>query len=173
MHLSYLGQVSYVFTGVSSGLTLGSGCNLMTAVLCLVAQSCPILCNPWTVACKAPLFMVILQARILEWVAMPSFRGTSWPRNQTGVSCTAGRFFTSWATREALWLLLDDRYSFPSWVSPRAYWFTKTVTWPLPSVLLWVSLQSPFASGTIKEAFTLLSLSGRDIFPLGHSDAKF
>ena len=33
--------------------------------------------------------------RILEWVAYPFSRGSSWPRNQTGVSCTAGRFFTS------------------------------------------------------------------------------
>ena len=42
----------------------------------------------------------ILQARILEWVAMPSSRGSSQPRNRTQVSHTAGRFFTIWATRE-------------------------------------------------------------------------
>ena len=42
----------------------------------------------------------ILQARILEWVAMPSSRGSSQPRNQTGVSCNAGGFFTTWATME-------------------------------------------------------------------------
>ena len=41
----------------------------------------------------------IFQARILEWVPMPSSRGSSWPRNQTHVSCTAGRFFTT----EPLW----------------------------------------------------------------------
>ena len=39
--------------------------------------------------------------RILEWVAYPFSRETSWPRNWTGFSCIAGRFFTSWATREA------------------------------------------------------------------------
>ena len=38
--------------------------------------------------------------RTLEWVGYP-FRGSSQPRNQTGVSYTAGGFFTSWATREA------------------------------------------------------------------------
>ena len=43
----------------------------------------------------------ILQARILEWVAMPFSRGYSWPRDRTHVSCTAGGFFTIWATREA------------------------------------------------------------------------
>ena len=40
----------------------------------------------------------ILQARILEWVALPSSRGSSWPRDQTHISCIAGWFFTCWAT---------------------------------------------------------------------------
>ena len=70
--------------------------------VCLVAQSYPTLgdlvdCSP----CQAPLSMGILQARILEWVVMPSSRGSSQPRARTGVSCIAGGFFTSWATREA------------------------------------------------------------------------
>ena len=43
----------------------------------------------------------ILQARILEWVAFPFSRGSSQPRDRTQVSCIAGRFFTSWAAREA------------------------------------------------------------------------
>ena len=42
----------------------------------------------------------ILQARILDWVAFPFFRGSPQPRDQTQVSHIAGRFFTSWATRE-------------------------------------------------------------------------
>ena len=37
----------------------------------------------------------ILQARILEWVAMPSSRGSSWPRDWTWVSYIAGKFFTA------------------------------------------------------------------------------
>ena len=41
--------------------------------------------------------------RILEWIAYPFSRGSSRPRNQTGVSCIAGGFFTSWAIREALY----------------------------------------------------------------------
>ena len=40
--------------------------------------------------------------RTLEWVAYSYSRGTSWPRNWTGVSCTTAGFFTSWAIREAL-----------------------------------------------------------------------
>ena len=43
----------------------------------------------------------ILQARILEWLAIP-FLGSSWPRDWTWVSCTGGRFFTIWATRAAI-----------------------------------------------------------------------
>ena len=57
--------------------------------------------TPWTVARQAPLSMGILQARILEWVAMPSSRGFSQPRDQIQVSHIAGRFFTIWANREA------------------------------------------------------------------------
>ena len=40
------------------------------------------------------------QARILEWVAMPFSRASSWPRDQTWVSPVAGRFFTIWASRD-------------------------------------------------------------------------
>ena len=42
----------------------------------------------------------ILQARILEWVAFSFSRECSQPRDQTQVSCIAGRLFTVWATRE-------------------------------------------------------------------------
>ena len=63
--------------------------------------------TPWTV-CSPPGSSVhgILQARILEWVARSSFRVSSQPRDQTQVSHIAGRFFTIWATREALSSLL-------------------------------------------------------------------
>ena len=66
---------------------------LCCAVL-IVFQSCPTLCAPWTVAHQAPLSMGILQARILEWVAMPSSRGSSQPRDQTQVSRITGELFT-------------------------------------------------------------------------------
>ena len=52
--------------------------------------------TPWTVACQSPLSIGILflQERILEKVAMPSSRASYLPRDQTQVSCVAGRFFT-------------------------------------------------------------------------------
>ena len=57
-------------------------------------QSCLTLCDPMD--CSPPGSSVhrILQARILEWVAMPSFKGSSWPRAQTRSSCIVGSFFT-------------------------------------------------------------------------------
>ena len=61
--------------------------------------------TPCTIAHQAPLSMGILQARILKWVAMSSSRTSSQPRDRTQVSCTAGGFFTVWATREALYPL--------------------------------------------------------------------
>ena len=53
-------------------------------------------------AISLPGFSVhgILQARILEWVAIPFSRGSSRPRNRTQVSHIVGRFFTTWATRQ-------------------------------------------------------------------------
>ena len=42
--------------------------------------------TPWTVACQAPLSMGILQARILEWVAMPSSRRAPWARDSTWIT---------------------------------------------------------------------------------------
>ena len=50
----------------------------------------------YPMVCSPPGFSVhgILQARILEWVAMPFSRGSSQSRDQTCVSCIAGRFFT-------------------------------------------------------------------------------
>ena len=66
--------------------------------ICMLLQSCPSFCDPMD--CKLPgySFHGILQTRILEWIAMPSSRGSSWPMDQTWVSCipcTAGRFFTA------------------------------------------------------------------------------
>ena len=61
-----------------------------------VAQSCPTLCAPMDCIAHG-----LLQARILEWVAVPFPRGSSQPRDRTRVSYIAGRFFSKWAIREA------------------------------------------------------------------------
>ena len=63
-----------------------------------LSQLCPALYDPMD--CSPPGSSVhgILQARILEWVAISFSRGSSRPRDRTQVSCIAGRFFTIWAT---------------------------------------------------------------------------
>ena len=68
-------------------------------------MACPALCDPMVCSLPGSSVHGILQARILERVAIPFFRGSSWPRDQTQVSCIAGRFFTLWTTREDLGLI--------------------------------------------------------------------
>ena len=58
-------------------------------------QSCPTLCNPVDCSLSGASVHGILQATILEWVAIPFSRGFSSRRDQTRVSCIAGRFFTT------------------------------------------------------------------------------
>ena len=75
-------------------------------LLCLVTQLCPTLCD--TMDCSPPVSSVhrdSFQARTLEWVVMPSSRGSSQPRNQTGMSYIVGRFFTSWDINAYIWNL--------------------------------------------------------------------
>ena len=86
-------------------IPLSCTCRCLSAPITLlnvkVAQSHPTLCNT-----KDYTIHGILQARILEWVAIPFSRVSSQPRNWTQLSLIAGRFFTSWAIREAQLRLL-------------------------------------------------------------------
>ena len=72
----------------------GSLDNRKVKVKVLLAQSCLTLCNPMECSPLGSSVHGILQARILEWVAMPSSRGSSQPRDRTQVSYIAGRFLT-------------------------------------------------------------------------------
>ena len=58
--------------------------------------------------CRQILYRLSHQGspRILEWVAFSFSRGSFWSRNQTGVLCVTGGFFTSWATREAQFIYI-------------------------------------------------------------------
>ena len=64
----------------------------------LVAQSSPSLCDPMDYSQSGASDHGIPQARILEWITMPSSRESSQSRDQTHISHTAGGFFTSGAT---------------------------------------------------------------------------
>ena len=96
-----------------------------------VTQPCLTLCNSMDYIVHGTL-----QARILEWVAFPFSRGSSWPRTQTGVSFIAGGFFTNWAIREAL-------LAFPSPIR----------IWGIP-------IQCPNPWGSASSLWLLFSLSG-------------
>ena len=80
----------------------------VTLCVCMiVTQSCPTLWDP--VHCSPPGSSVhrILQARILQWIAIPFSRVSSWPRDRTRISHIEGRFFTIWATRRTWkWLIM-------------------------------------------------------------------
>ena len=73
----------------------------------------------------------ILQARILEWVAIPLSRGSSQHRTQTRVSWIAGRFLTNWAIREerSIWRLsISKMYLLKDWEAPntlKVRWATR------------------------------------------------
>ena len=63
-----------------------------------VAQLCLTLCDPMDCSLPGSSIHGILQARILEWVAISFSSGSSWPRDRTQVSRIAGRCFNLWAT---------------------------------------------------------------------------
>ena len=67
--------------------------------------------NPGHPHCRWILYQLSYKGspRILEWVAYPFSRESSQPRNQTGVSCIAGRFFTNWPMREDYFPLKGTR----------------------------------------------------------------
>ena len=60
----------------------------------------------------------ILQARILEWVVITFSKGSSWPRDQTQISCIASSFITIWDTREAQCILGHSQSPNPLYFSP-------------------------------------------------------
>ena len=94
--------------------------------------------TPWAVARQASLACFhgvlheILQAKILEWVAIPFSRGSCHPNDWTWVSCIAGRFFTIWANRETLRELIMSAYF--------AFCGINSYQW-LPSTLVFVKWQ--------------------------------
>ena len=80
-----------------------------------VAQSCLTLCDPMDCSLPGSSLHRILQARILEWVAISFSRGSSRLRDRTQISCTAGRHFNLWVTSlTQLPPLMSSSQSFPN-----------------------------------------------------------
>ena len=67
-----------------------------------VCYLCPVLCDLRDCGLPGSSVHGILQARKMEWVAIPFSREFSQPRDQIQVSFIAGRFFIFWATSKAL-----------------------------------------------------------------------
>ena len=78
--------------------------------------------TPWTIAWPGSSVHGIFQARIQLWVVILFSRGSSWIRDQTLVSCIAGRFFTIWATREDI---IINRFRI--WLKPNSTEFSIVV----------------------------------------------
>ena len=101
----------------------------------LVAQSCSTLCDPMN--CSPPGSSVhgILQARILEWVAIPFSRGSSWPRDWAWLSHAAGRFFTE-PLGKSIWRYAKSASPLPECKvigeSRKQYWWSLFTLSPLP-----------------------------------------
>ena len=78
-----------------------------------VTQLCPTLCDPMDCSLPSSSIHGILQARILEWIAISFSRGSSRPRDRTQVSHIGGRCFNLWATRKPIslymWNLKNNR----------------------------------------------------------------
>ena len=91
--------------GDSLGKNGGVGCHALLQGIFSTQGS-----NPGLPYCRRILYHLRHQesSRILEWITYPFSRGSSQPKNGTGVSCIAGEFFTSWTTREAPFLCTPD-----------------------------------------------------------------
>ena len=95
-----LGPILYPFSDSATDSSVLGLLGFPHAVL-----SCSVMSDSetlWTVALQASLLMGILQPRILEWVAMPSSRGSVQSRDWTQVAHIEGRLLTIGATRETL-----------------------------------------------------------------------
>ena len=79
----------------------------------LLAQLYPTVCDPMDYGPPGSSVHGLFQARILEWFVISSSRRSSRPKDQTQASCTAGRFFTISATREASGTLLVEMLNDP------------------------------------------------------------
>ena len=94
---------------LSPGKNSGVGCHALLQQIFPTQGS-----NPGLLHCKQILYHLSHQESpgILEWVAYPFSRGSSEPRNRTGVSCIASGFFTSLAAREAIYIHNANIYIF-------------------------------------------------------------
>ena len=97
-----------------------------------MAQSCLTLCDPMDCSLSGSSVHGILQARILEWAAIPFSRGSSQSRDRTQVSRIAGGCFTIWATREDQYILLQYIHILSSKSEKAMAPYSSTLAWKIP-----------------------------------------
>ena len=115
-------------------------------------------CDPMDYSLPGSSVHGTLQTRILEWVAILFSRGSSWPRDQTLVSCIADRFFTIWATREAprrVYMLYEHLFLVCLRVTSSFLWLSQK-SWPLSLVF---SLLQSTSFYNFSSSVTLYSLN--------------
>ena len=133
------------------------GQNTEVGSLSLLQGICPTQgSNPGLPHCRRILYQLSHKGspRILEWVAYPFSSGSSQPRNWTGVSCFAGRFYTNWVTREAPTVVEFLSFSVCICYSPGFTYFTvilfSTKNLMMLMSFLWlvpfINIKEPFLS---------------------------
>ena len=95
-------QFNYFFLNSDPGISSIDCCQFFFFLVALSSQT---LCDPKDYCLLGSSVHGILQARILEWVAIPFSRRSSQTRDQTQVPCIAGEFLTIWTTRECIYTL--------------------------------------------------------------------
>ena len=118
----YYTPLSFLFTSsrVLLSLLYGTWLCISPWFFCTQWLSCiQLFATPWFEVHQVSPSLGILQARMLEWVAMSSSRGSFQTRAQTQVSCTTGEFFTDWATKE-----VHPQIPILCWsqINPFCYW---------------------------------------------------
>ena len=125
----------------------------------------PTLCKPMHCSPPGSSIHGILQARVLEWVAISFSRGSSRPRDWTQVSCIVGRRFTIWATREVLASMWDECNCVVVWTFLGiAFLWDWNENWPFPVLCTLLSF-SKFA-GILNAARSQHHLLGFEVAQL-------
>ena len=142
----------------------------MRRSIVLVAQSCPALCNLMDCSPPGPSVHGILQARILEWVAIPFSGALSWPKDRSWVSCTASRFFTIWATWGAhvFQSLSCVRLFAIPWTAARQASLSFSISWSLRKLLsIELVMSSKHSSSVIPFSSCPQSFPASESLPIG------
>ena len=105
--ISICKYVSYMQMQIAACSLYLTGIRCISILMSITPCMWKLLSRVWLCNTMDYTVLGILLARILQWVAVSSSRGSSQPRDWTQVSHIVGRFFTSWATRELLPIICD------------------------------------------------------------------